>query len=681
MSPTPLLLALAAVTVVVAVRQAVRSRRRGDAAWRLVVLVAGQFALAALLAMFLFPPARGGSDGTLVVLTADSPRPPAGAGADHVALPEAPTHPGIARVPDLGTALRRHPGTRAIRVVGAGLPARDRDAALGVRVVFEPAPLPAGVVALHAPVRVGAGRRFTVTGRVHGAADARMELLDPAGRRVARVPVAADGGFAVSAIAGPAGSATWTLRHRDAADAVAGTIGLPVEVVPGAPLRILALAGGIGPEQKYLARWALDAGLSLQARANVGGGVDIGGAVPPLSPDGLREVDGVILDDRAWRSLGAGGRAALLDAVRDGVGVLVRLTGDPGAADREAWAAWGFTVARADIARDVTLAEAAIADASPVAGEGGDAAAASGASVDAAAARHAPVTLSRRAVAITAADGAPLLRDAEGTALAVWRAEGRGRIAVWNLSDTFRLQLAGRRAAYGSLWAEATGTLARARDDAASDTMPRDARVGARLALCGLGDTRRAGRQRRRAARRSGHRRGGLRRRMADRRGLACAARRRSRGPLSRPRHGRGARPGARGDARRDPRPGRARGRRRPAGRRRAHASGTALAVAARVAGRGGGAVVAGAFARGGGTANGVRRGSRGSTRIRPKLPEEKNALALSASIRVIRVEKNRLPYAAGSDAASSAASSGETPGIFAQSMRSICSGGRKRRA
>ena len=489
MSPTPLLLALAAVTVVVAVRQAVRSRRRGDAAWRLVVLVAGQFALAALLAMFLFPPARGVSDGTLVVLTADAPRPPAGAGADHVALPEAPTHPGIARVPDLGTALRRHPGTRAIRVVGAGLPARDRDAALGVRVVFEPAPLPAGVVALHAPVRVGAGRRFTVTGRVHGAADARMELLDPAGRRVARVPVAADGGFAVSAIAGPAGSATWTLRHRDAADAVAGTIGLPVEVVPGAPLRILALAGGIGPEQKYLARWALDAGLSLQARANVGGGVDIGGAVPPLSPDGLREVDGVILDDRAWRSLGAGGRAALLDAVRDGVGVLVRLTGDPGAADREAWAAWGFTVARADIARDVTLAEAAIADASPVAGEGGDAAAASGASVDAAAARHAPVTLSRRAVAITAADGAPLLRDAEGTALAVWRAEGRGRIAVWNLSDTFRLQLAGRRAAYGSLWAEATGTLARARDDAASDAMPRDARVGARVALCGLGDT------------------------------------------------------------------------------------------------------------------------------------------------------------------------------------------------
>ncbi len=489
MSPTPLLLALAAVTVVVAVRQAVRSRRRGDAAWRLVVLVAGQFALAALLAMFLFPPARGVSDGTLVVLTADSPRPPAGAGADHVALPEAPTHPGIARVPDLGTALRRQPGTRAIRVVGAGLPARDRDAALGVRVVFEPAPLPAGVAALHAPVRVGAGRRFTVTGRVHGAADARMELLDPAGRRVARVPVAADGGFAVSAIAGPAGSATWTLRHRDAADAVAGTIGLPVEVVPGAPLRILALAGGIRPEQKYLARWALDAGLSLQARANVGGGVDIGGAVPPLSPDGLREVDGVILDDRAWRSLGAGGRAALLDAVRDGVGVLVRLTGDPGAADREAWAAWGFTVARADIARDVTLAEAAIADASPVAGEGGDAAAASGASVDAAAVRHAPVTLSRRAVAITAADGAPLLRDAEGTALAVWRAEGRGRIAVWNLSDTFRLQLAGRRAAYGSLWAEATGTLARARDDAASDTMPRDARVGARVALCGLGDT------------------------------------------------------------------------------------------------------------------------------------------------------------------------------------------------
>ena len=87
MSQTPLLLALATVAVVAAIRQTMRSRRRGDAAWRLAVLVAGPFALAALLAAFLLPPSRATGDGALVVLTADAPSPPAATAADAVGLP------------------------------------------------------------------------------------------------------------------------------------------------------------------------------------------------------------------------------------------------------------------------------------------------------------------------------------------------------------------------------------------------------------------------------------------------------------------------------------------------------------------------------------------------------------------------------------------------------------------
>lgn len=483
MSPTTILIALVAIALLAALRQTLRSRARGDAGWRLAALVAGQFALAAALWFFLQPPARPGAVATLVVLTADAPRPRAGAGADHVALPEAPDYAGIARVPDLATALRRHPGTHALRVLGAGLPDRDRDVARGLRIDFVPAPLPTGVVAVEAPVRVAAGRRFVVSGRIAGVADARLELLDPAGARIDLQTADREGRFQVSAIAGPAGRVDWTLRRRDAADAVSESIPLPLDVVAGAPLRLVALSGGVNPEQKYFGRWALDAGMALRAQAGTGAGVDIGTAPPRLDVEGLRETDLVVLDDRAWRALGDSGRAALRDAVRDGVGVLLRLTGDPSPADRSALKAWGFLVEAADVARSVELPGTAQADAPAVAASDRPAEATVDTNVDA----RAPVQLTRRAQAITAVDGAPLLRDASGDVLAVWRAEGRGRVAVWNLADSFRLQLAGRRAAYGSLWGEAVGRLARARGDEAA-APPVHARAGERVVLCGLGD-------------------------------------------------------------------------------------------------------------------------------------------------------------------------------------------------
>ena len=59
-----------------------------------------------------------------------------------LALPEARAGGDVARVPDLGTALRQHPGTTRVHVVGAGLVARDRDAAAHVDIAFVPAAAP-----------------------------------------------------------------------------------------------------------------------------------------------------------------------------------------------------------------------------------------------------------------------------------------------------------------------------------------------------------------------------------------------------------------------------------------------------------------------------------------------------------------------------------------------------------
>ena len=82
-----------------------------------------------------------------------------------VALPEAPALPGVERVPDLATALRKHPGTQRVRVVGAGLEARDRDAMRGVALEFVAEALPRGLVELTPPSRAVAGGEFHFAGR------------------------------------------------------------------------------------------------------------------------------------------------------------------------------------------------------------------------------------------------------------------------------------------------------------------------------------------------------------------------------------------------------------------------------------------------------------------------------------------------------------------------------------
>jgi hypothetical protein len=202
-----------------------------------------------------------------------------------------------------------------------------------------------------------------------------------------------------------------------------------------------------------------------------------------LNAANLQRFDLVILDDRSWAVLGANERAALLTAVRGGLGVLLRVTGPLPEPTRRQWQALGLAVSSGADSSPMQLATedaddealrarrgAGTRDAMPV-GEGE----ASG-----------PTELTRRNLRVDTVDATPLLRDGKGNVLASWRAEGRGRVAVWALTDSFRLTLSGQADRYGELWSEAFATLARpqAGPTPRIDVQPREQR---RIALCGLG--------------------------------------------------------------------------------------------------------------------------------------------------------------------------------------------------
>jgi hypothetical protein len=429
--------------------------------------VALQLAAAVLVYLALFPPLVDERfvAGTLVVLTPGvTPEQMASRvnAAATVALPGASSRSEIEKVPDLGTALRRHPDTARLRVIGGGLPPRDLDAARTLPIDFDAAVPPNGIVYLSSPARVRAGSTFAISGRVQGDIGGRVELRDPAVAVVARAALADDGAFTLKAQARTAGNVTFALRVLDSSGAQVEEVTQPIAVLPGDGLHVLVLAGAPDPELKYLRRWATDSGVDLASRIVLSDGIAMLDDGATLTAETLAGTDLVIVDERAWKALDANAKTLLKNAARSGLGLFLRVTGtlpEDVAAD---WGELGFRVRAADVAQAVSLEQNAGAP-DPAA------------------------VLSRRALIVDADDATPLLRGSDGSAVALWRSEGLGRVAIWWLGDTYRIALAGDAAQFGTLWSRALATVGRARAAAPLD-IPDDSRVDQRSVLCGLAD-------------------------------------------------------------------------------------------------------------------------------------------------------------------------------------------------
>lgn len=451
--------------------------------WRLAALWLLQPLCATLLYFTLLPPTLPTEAGTLVVATAGATRTGTQAAGDRlIALPEAPVLAGAERVPDLATALRKYPGMRRLRIVGAGLEPRDQEAARGLPLTFVAPALPRGVVRLDGPRQAAAGDAFQIGGQVNGVDNGSVELIDPAGRRVDALPLSANGEFLLTGTARVPGQAAFTLRTRDAQRKTVEEIQVPLWTTADPAPRVLLLAGAPSPELKYLRRWATDAGLSLHTQLNVGGGLQLGDAPLRMDASTLQRFDLVVLDERSWAALSANERATLVESIRKGLGLLLRITGPLPDATRRQWQALGFSLGAGSDTASVRLPAESIDEEALRARRGpgtADTAAAPNGAQD-----ETPA-LTRRALKLGGGDAVPLLHDADGNVLAIWRAEQRGRIAVWSMTDSYALVLSGQGARHAELWSGAFSALARTRTYSAPriDPQPREQQ---RMALCAL---------------------------------------------------------------------------------------------------------------------------------------------------------------------------------------------------
>lgn len=423
-----------------------------------------QAVVTVLLYLTLVPPMQRVAGGQLTVLTgaADQVRWSAAPGETVVALPEATKVADALAAPDLATVLRQHPGPTSLRLIGDGLSARDRDAALprGVRIELPSAPQ--GWIALQPPPVTAPGAVFTVSARAQGVSKARAELVDPAGVVIDRSTPDAEGKMQLSGVARVAGQSVFGLRLIDAEQHVVDTLAVPVDTAAAATPRLLLLAGAPGPELKYLRRWATDAGLRVQAQANAGGGVSLGDAPIALTAATLAETDVVVLDERSLGGLSGAQRSALQQAIRGGLGVLVRTSGPLGDGARQTLRSWGLSVTGGNQAAPLSLT--ADADAALLQARRGPQRTASDTTAyieDADTASHQAALPVLEQLGLKANDATALLRDDKGAAVGGYRALGRGRVALLPVTDSYRLLLAGRDDRHAELWSSVLASVAR----------------------------------------------------------------------------------------------------------------------------------------------------------------------------------------------------------------------------
>jgi hypothetical protein len=430
--------------------------------WRVLSLLLLQTASAALLYFCLFPPPTFTRAERLVILTANADTKDILPSERVLALPEAPSHKNAEPVPDLATALRRYPGVTDLHIIGAGLGPRDMGAARNASITFSPSSWPSAISELWFSENVTIGTRWEVRGRVSMLEEGKIELLNPGNTVVATSNIGETGDFIFKDTIRSSGFLRYRLRVMNADKKIIELLDVPIHSLQSPALRVLSLSGGPNAETKYLHRWAVDAGVKLDSQISLGGGLQIASSAKPMNAATFNDIDLLLLDERVWSTMSAGNKQAVINALRDGMGVLVRITGPLGANARNELRALGFSVNDANAVQGVRLHEASDDKTS--------------------------VALSKRPLQVSSMDAVSLLQDNANKPLALWRSEGSGRLGLWWLGDSYRLVLNGQASTHGQLWQEAISTLARARDVVKPSRDNRHPRMHERTVFCDVAE-------------------------------------------------------------------------------------------------------------------------------------------------------------------------------------------------
>lgn len=337
-------------------------------------------------------------------------------------------------IASLAYYLKTNPHIRQLHVAGYGLDEAELHNLPPVSLIFHPAPSPTGIKNIHWTEKIKTGNRLTVQGNFQNSSSKPIKLV-LMGLNTALdstiIPAGKTSEFELNTIPKHLGKAIYSLLSLSGKDTQSAEP-LPIETIPGKPLKVLILSSAPDFENNFLKNWLFENHYSLAIRSAISTNkysqeflntdkISLDKITGPL----LEKFDLVIGDLRALNSLNPTESQALQNQVNQGLGLLLKFDPD---AEKTGFFGGAFSTYEPKVPAQKTVSMLLPNQ------------------------KESQLPTEQAFYIHPQSGNQPLIKTKQGQILVNSKISGYGKIVLSTLNNTFTWMLEGNQADYSAFW-------------------------------------------------------------------------------------------------------------------------------------------------------------------------------------------------------------------------------------
>jgi hypothetical protein len=238
-------------------------------------------------------------------------------------------------IPNLSYFLKSNPNIQKLKIYGYGLSAAELEDLKGYQIVFHPSTNPSGIISANWPAKLKTSESLQVQGTYQNSGSETVKLLlKGLGKTVDSTSIEAKSNKSFSFKTNPkqTGKAVYELIVLQKKDTLTKEP-VPVQVGDQAPMKVLILASFPDFEYKFLKNWLYENQYPLAFRSQISKNKYASDFLNmdsfnlnQTSAASLKKFDILIIDEEELAAISPGERASIHLAVKNGMGLLIRVT-------------------------------------------------------------------------------------------------------------------------------------------------------------------------------------------------------------------------------------------------------------------------------------------------------------------------------------------------------------------
>ncbi len=339
----------------------------------------------------------------------------------------------INHLQDLSYFLQTNPTLKKVNIYGYGLAEHELNLLKDYQVLFHPAPIPNGIIAVNWQKKIKASAQLVVQGTYNNTTNKTVALkLKGFGSTLDSVMIRANAkvNFSLQTKPKQRGLALFKLIALQDKDSLS-TDPIPFEVEQAKPISILILASFPDFEYKFLKKWLQENQNPVAFRSQVSKDkfsssfVNMKAlTINQITASLLKNFDLVVIDEDELAAITRADRTAIYNAVNNGMGLLVKVTNSKSTSNTQNFNQYEL-ISPTGKPLELKLAENE---------------------------KLTPLIIEQRLFLKSDGNSQPLIVERSGKILVDSKLSGMGKIITSTLSSTFQWQLAGKQEDYSRFW-------------------------------------------------------------------------------------------------------------------------------------------------------------------------------------------------------------------------------------